>query len=292
MPVAGPLGLGTAAAVKDRGNAAIIGVDTDWYYSAPDYKEITLTSVMKNTDKTTFLAIKSVVEGTFAGGVITGTLENGGVGLAPFHDFAGDLPPGLQDELETVKAGILDGTIETLPPGDQLYLPIVEKISYHPDFKACLATDTTGVDDQSWNAGAWKGIQNAAALWHIEGIDMEPGQESDYPKHIDAFIDDNCDLITTVGYTMGDATSTAATAHPAQKFSIVDVAYDPIHPNILSQVYASDEAAFLAGYAAAGLTQNRQGWHLRRHAAPDCDGIHGRFCAGCEVLYPTTQHIY
>ena len=53
MPVAGPVGLGTAAAVKERGNAYIIGVDSDWYLTAPDYADITLTSVMKNMDITT-----------------------------------------------------------------------------------------------------------------------------------------------------------------------------------------------------------------------------------------------
>ena len=72
MPVAGPVGLGTAAAVKERGNAYIIGVDSDWYLTAPDYKDITLTSVLKNMDITTMAAIKSAMEGTFAGGVTVG----------------------------------------------------------------------------------------------------------------------------------------------------------------------------------------------------------------------------
>ena len=38
MPVAGPVGLGTAAAVKERGNSYIIGVDSDWFLTAPDYR--------------------------------------------------------------------------------------------------------------------------------------------------------------------------------------------------------------------------------------------------------------
>ena len=47
MPVAGPVGLGAAAAIKERGNAYIIGVDSDWFLTSPDYADITLTSVMK-----------------------------------------------------------------------------------------------------------------------------------------------------------------------------------------------------------------------------------------------------
>ena len=39
------------------------------------------------------------------------------------------------------------------------------------------------------------------------------------------------------------------------KFSIVDYAYDPAIPNVVGQVFKTDEAAFLAGYAAAGVTK-------------------------------------
>jgi phosphate/phosphite/phosphonate ABC transporter binding protein len=115
MPVAGPVGLGTAAAVKERGNAYIIGVDSDWYLTAPDYADITLTSVLKNMDITTLAAIKSAMDGTFAGGLTVGTLENGGVGLAPFHDLEAMVPADLVAELDAVKAEILAGTLATNP---------------------------------------------------------------------------------------------------------------------------------------------------------------------------------
>jgi phosphate/phosphite/phosphonate ABC transporter binding protein len=115
MPVAGPVGLGTAAAVKERGNAYIIGVDSDWYLTAPDYKDIVLTSVMKNMDITTMAAIKSVMDGTFAGGVTVGDLKNGGVGLAPFHDLEAAVPADLVTELDAIKADILAGTLATNP---------------------------------------------------------------------------------------------------------------------------------------------------------------------------------
>jgi basic membrane protein A len=113
MPVAGPVGLGTAAAVKERGNAYIIGVDSDWFLTSPDYADIILTSVLKNMDVTTKDSIKLVVDGKFAGGTITGTLENGGVGLAPFHDLESLVPAELQTELDKVKADILSGAVKT-----------------------------------------------------------------------------------------------------------------------------------------------------------------------------------
>jgi basic membrane protein A len=51
------------------------------------------------------------MHGAFEGGVIVGTLENGGVDIAPFHDFEDDVPEALVDELVNVRAGIIDGSI-------------------------------------------------------------------------------------------------------------------------------------------------------------------------------------
>jgi len=115
MPVAGPVGEGTAAAVKERGNAWVIGVDADWYETVPDYKDIVLTSVLKNMNITTKGAIQAAMEGTFAGGVIVGTLENGGVGLAPFHDADSLVSAELKAELDTIAAEIIAGNIPTSP---------------------------------------------------------------------------------------------------------------------------------------------------------------------------------
>ncbi len=115
IPVAGPVGLGAAAAVKARGNAYIIGVDSDWFLTAPDYADITLTSVMKLMDVTTFEVIKAAKEGTFTGGSVVGTLANGGVALAPFHNLDSMVSADLKAELETVKAAILSGEITMNP---------------------------------------------------------------------------------------------------------------------------------------------------------------------------------
>lgn len=113
MPVAGPVGLGTAAAVKDHPGTMLIGVDTDWCISAAEYCPVILTSVMKNMHIAVRDAIKMAKEGTFQGGVYLGTLKNGGVGIAPFHEFDDDVPASLKAELEEIRKGIIDGTIDT-----------------------------------------------------------------------------------------------------------------------------------------------------------------------------------
>jgi basic membrane protein A len=123
-------------------------------------------------------------------------------------------------------------------------------------FTACQVTDTGGIDDNSFNQTAWKGVQDAMSGLGIEGRFLESQAETDYEANINSLLGGGCDIIVTVGFLLGDATKAAAEANPDQKFSIVDYAYDPAIPNVLGQVYATDEAAFLAGYLSAGMTQS------------------------------------
>ena len=113
MPVAGPVGLGSAALATELGadKLMIIGVDSDQYESDTANQGVYLTSVLKNMDVTTFNAIKAVVDGTFEGGVTVGTLANDGVGLAPYHDFDATVPADLKAQIDTIKAGIVDGSV-------------------------------------------------------------------------------------------------------------------------------------------------------------------------------------
>ncbi len=122
-------------------------------------------------------------------------------------------------------------------------------------FKACEVTDTGGVDDKSFNATAWKGAQDAAAQLGIEAKYLESKEVADFEKNINAFIAEKCDIIITVGFLLGDATKAAAEANPDVKFSIVDYGYSPVIPNVVGQAFQTDEAAFLAGYLAAGVTK-------------------------------------
>jgi basic membrane protein A len=111
LPVAGPAGLGGAAYCNETSSCWIIGVDTDWTVSASEYTPVILTSILKNMNVAVFDAAKAVSEGTFAGGVYSGTLENNGVGLAAVTGASDEL----NAELEAIKAGIIDGSIPTSP---------------------------------------------------------------------------------------------------------------------------------------------------------------------------------
>src|SRR4029077_5826163 len=117
FPVAGNVGLGAAAAVKANGKATMEWVDFDGCdpSGAPQYCSIFLTSVLKGIPKSVEDSIKTAVDGTFKGSNYEGTLANGGVGLAPYHDFDSKIPSALKTEIDTIKQGIIGGTISVDP---------------------------------------------------------------------------------------------------------------------------------------------------------------------------------
>ena len=111
MPVAGPVGLGAAAAAKADGNTWIIGVDSDWYEANPDYSSIVLTSVMKEIGASVEQSIKDSVDGKFSSDPYVGTLANGGVSLAPFHDFDAKVSDELKADLAKLTVDIKSGKL-------------------------------------------------------------------------------------------------------------------------------------------------------------------------------------
>ncbi|GAB4363779.1 MAG: BMP family ABC transporter substrate-binding protein [Oricola sp.] len=132
---------------------------------------------------------------------------------------------------------------------------LLGSVSMASAFTACQVTDTGGIDDAGFNQTAWKGVEDAMKEKGIDGRFLESQAETDYEANLNSLLGGQCDVIITVGFLMGDATKAAAEANPDQKFSIVDFAYDPAIPNVLGQVFATEQAAFLAGYLAAGMTQ-------------------------------------
>jgi basic membrane protein A len=70
-----------------------------------------LTSILKQISVAVSDVVNNASTGTFDTTPYVGTLENGGVGIAPFHDFASKVDGGLEAELVAVKDGIISGDI-------------------------------------------------------------------------------------------------------------------------------------------------------------------------------------
>lgn len=113
LPVGGPIYQSAAAAIREAGREiAMIGVDADFTETDPSVADLMLTSILKGIDVGTHEAVVAAGEGDFDPTPFIGTLENEGVGVAPFHDYEAKISDTLQGELDDLKAAIIAGDIE------------------------------------------------------------------------------------------------------------------------------------------------------------------------------------
>ncbi|MGC2486905.1 MAG: BMP family ABC transporter substrate-binding protein [Acidimicrobiales bacterium] len=122
-------------------------------------------------------------------------------------------------------------------------------------FKACMVTDTGGINDGSFNESAWDGMKDAEAANSNISIHYLPStSDANYTPNINTLLKEGCGIIVTVGYDMDAATAKAANAHPSQKFAIVDDSPTTTSKDLLALRYETDQDAFLGGMLAAGMS--------------------------------------
>ena len=115
LPVGGPIYQSAAVAIQDAGREiAMVGVDADVYETDtdPNVQKILLTSILKGIDVGTKDAIVAAGEGNFDTAPFIGTLENDGVGLAPYHDWSDRVSSDLTAKVDALKADVISGKIK------------------------------------------------------------------------------------------------------------------------------------------------------------------------------------
>ena len=135
-------------------------------------------------------------------------------------------------------------------------------------FRVGFVTDTGGIDDKSFNQTQWEGILRAQTDLGIEAQFIQSDEASQYTPNLTEFASQGYDLIIASGFFLSADLAQVAAQYPDIKFSIVDMGYpDPFGvpegvvgkneciPNVMGQVFKTDQAAYLAGYLAAGMTR-------------------------------------
>ena len=129
-------------------------------------------------------------------------------------------------------------------------------------------TDTGGIDDKSFNTAQWKGIEKAEEELGVEARFIQSDEATQYEPNLTEFASQGYDLVIASGFFLGGDLAKVAAQYPDVQFSIVDYTYpDPFGvpegivgnaeciPNVMGQIYKTDQAAFLAGYLAAGMSE-------------------------------------
>ena len=123
-------------------------------------------------------------------------------------------------------------------------------------YNACMVTDTGGIDDRSFNASAWAGMQAAEqAQNNVKAKYVASTAEADYEPNLRQFATQKCNFILAVGGLMANATKKVAAENPNSQFAIVDSKIEGA-TNVYPMQFATDEAGFQAGYLAAGYSKS------------------------------------
>ncbi|MFC4710918.1 BMP family lipoprotein [Enterococcus eurekensis] len=120
-------------------------------------------------------------------------------------------------------------------------------------------TDTNGVDDRSFNQSAWEGMvewgnENKVEQGNQGYQYFQSANESDYIPNIDQALNAGFDTIFGIGYKLVSSMEEQAKANPDVNFVMVDEVISDLD-NVVSATFKSEEAAYLAGLAAAYTTK-------------------------------------
>src|SRR3990172_8567882 len=137
-----------------------------------------------------------------------------------------------------------------------------------PTFRVGFVTDTGGIDDKSFNTTQWNGVLRAQEELGVQAQFIQSDEATQYEPNLTEFASQGYDLVIASGFFLGGALANVAAQYPDVNFTIVDYAYpDPFGvpegvvgnkeciPNVQGQIFKTDQAAYLAGYLAAGMTK-------------------------------------
>lgn len=122
-------------------------------------------------------------------------------------------------------------------------------------FRVAMVTDVGGLNDQSFNASAYRGLKKLES----EGAEikaLESTKQEDYEVNLGALVDQKYNLIWSIGFLMTDATDKAAKANANQQFAIIDSVVN--EPNVASITFKEEEGSFLMGVIAGMVTKTNK----------------------------------
>jgi basic membrane protein A len=131
------------------------------------------------------------------------------------------------------------------------------------DLKIGLVTDVGTLDDRNFNQFSWEGaLLGAALIGAPEPQSIITTESSEYESNIQSFVDEEYDVVVTVGFALGEATAAAAEANPDVHFIGVDqfqAGDDAVaglgFDNYESLIFNEAQAGYLAGIVAANISR-------------------------------------
>ncbi len=159
-------------------------------------------------------------------------------------------------------------TEEPTTPPETAAPPTEQPTEAPKPFRVGFVTDTGGIDDNSFNETQWNGILRAQDELGIQAQFIQSDEATQYTPNLTEFASQGYDLVIAAGFFLAGDVAAVAAQYPDVKFAIFDFAYPSAFsvpegvvghseciPNVMGQIFKTDQAAFLAGYLAAGMTE-------------------------------------
>jgi basic membrane protein A len=145
-------------------------------------------------------------------------------------------------------------------------VPVLVATNTPNPFKVGFVTDTAGIADKSFNQTQWEGIERAGQVFGISVKYIQSTEASQYTPNLTEFASQGYDLVIAAGFFLGGDLAKVAAQYPNTKFAIADYSYpSPFDvpegvvghaeciPNVMGEVFKTDQPAYMAGYLAAGM---------------------------------------
>lgn len=154
-------------------------------------------------------------------------------------------------------------------------------------FRVAMVSDTGGINDNSFNASAWEGLQRAKSELGVEVSYLESVTEADYEANMETLFDEGYDLIICVGFLMADACKKAAEAHPEQMYAIIDSGSSA--PNMIGVLFAQEQCSYLVGVAAGKMTKTNNVGFVLGMVSPVMNAFGYGYYAGVRDANPNCE---
>lgn len=160
------------------------------------------------------------------------------------------------------------------------------------EFSAAMVTDVGGVDDKSFNQSAWTGLQEFGKENGLEkgdgGIDyLQSKSDADYNTNLNKLIRRDFDVVFGIGFLMEGAVKEIAAQQTDAQIAIIDAVVDA--PNVASVLFKEQEGAYLAGVAAALMTETKVVGFVGGMDIPVIERFEAGFKAGVAAVDPSIK---
>jgi basic membrane protein A and related proteins len=160
------------------------------------------------------------------------------------------------------------------------------------DFSVAMVTDVGGVDDKSFNQSAWEGLQQFGEENGLKkgdgGFDyLQSASDADYNTNLNNLIRRDFDVVFGIGFLMEGAVKEIAGQQKDAQLAIIDAVVDA--PNVASVLFKEQEGAYLAGVAAALMTETKKVGFVGGQEIPVIERFEAGFREGVAAVDDTVE---